>query len=593
MKKKKLSYITVTKRILHTVITTAPKWILLDCLAMLLSSVCYAFGTVVKQQLFDAITGVVAGTVGMMALIGVTIFVIVFQMGNELLNAVCNFTCAPASRDVTGKLKRKIHAKISRLPAKMFEDVETLECIKKADMGVKHCYGLYNAIATILVFYLPYFLTIGIYMWKLRPALLLGLLFIFIPLMINLFVRQFLFEKQIDEVVPVQREAEYYETELFSRDKMKENRIYGTYTFFKKRYNEKQQEYCQKQWKVVKKAGLIELGLRVLTLCGYAAVIILLLFSVLDGYISVGAFAAIFSSIATFISFMNDAVGHYLGNLFENMGSLRNYVTFLELPEEPVTQKEIGWEKELVANHITFTYPGNENKVLDDVSLAIHAGETIALVGENGAGKTTLVRVLSGILEPDSGEVLVDGTNIMELNPESRFAYASGVFQKFSRYQMTLKENVEISGGEVQEKDVQQCLLDSGFEMDERLIDGYDTMLSREFDGIDLSGGQWQRVALARSLYRTSRFIVLDEPTAAIDPIEEGVLYRKFRELTRGKMGVIVTHRLGSARIADKIIVLDKGKIVESGTHEELIERNGKYALMYREQAKWYQEQVG
>ncbi|MBO5486949.1 MAG: ABC transporter ATP-binding protein, partial [Eubacterium sp.] len=116
----------------------------------------------------------------------------------------------------------------------------------------------------------------------------------------------------------------------------------------------------------------------------------------------------------------------------------------------------------------------------------------------------------------------------------------------------------------------------------------YDTMLSREFDGIDLSGGQWQRVALARGLYRESRCMVLDEPTSAIDPIEEGVLFRKFQNIIKNKMGVIVTHRLGSAKIADRIIVLQRGKLVEQGTHDELMKQNGYYATLYREQAKWY-----
>ena len=199
------------------------------------------------------------------------------------------------------------------------------------------------------------------------------------------------------------------------------------------------------------------------------------------------------------------------------------------------------------------------------------------------------MRILSGILEPDEGEVLVDGANIMNFNMDSRFAFVSAVFQKFIRYQMTLRENVEISNDIEDEERMRMCLEKSEFEMGEFLFDDYDTMLSREFKGVDLSGGQWQRIALARGLYRTNHFIILDEPTAAIDPIEEGILYRKFQDLIKDKMGVIVTHRLGSARIANKIIVLDKGKVIEIGTHKELMALGGKYATLYKKQAEWYQ----
>lgn len=135
---------------------------------------------------------------------------------------------------------------------------------------------------------------------------------------------------------------------------------------------------------------------------------------------------------------------------------------------------------------------------------------------------------------------------------------------------------------------ITNCVEKSELVLDEHFEQGYDTMLSREFGGIDLSGGQWQRVAIARGLYRDSKFMLLDEPTSAIDPIEEGILYRKFRKMVEGKMGILVTHRLGSAKIADRIIVLNKGRLVEQGTHGELLQKNGYYSELYREQAKWY-----
>lgn len=229
---KKISYITIVWKIFITALVAAPLWILLDCAAMLLSSGCYAFSTVVKQWLFDTITEVVAGKTTYSALLFVSLCVVLFQIGNELLNAVCNFTWSPAMKSIVGKLKQKIHRKIAKIPGNLFEDVRILECIEKAGMGADKCYSLYNSVATILLFYFPYFLVLGIYLWKLKPILILALFFVFLPLTINLFLRQKIFEKQLDETVPLQREKDYYETELFSRETCKENRLYGSFSFF-------------------------------------------------------------------------------------------------------------------------------------------------------------------------------------------------------------------------------------------------------------------------------------------------------------------------------------------------------------------------
>ncbi len=592
MKEKKISYIQVVCKIFVLVLRAAPLWIILDSTAMLLSSVCYAFSTVIKQWLFDTITNVTVGKENYYTLIIVTVVVVLFQIVNELLNAVCNFTWSPALKSVIGKLKQKIHLKVARLPGNCFEDVKTLECLEKANMGADRCYEVYNSLATIFLFYVPYFFVIGIYLWRLKPILTLALGFIFVPLMVNLLVRKKIFERQVDDTVPLQREKDYYETEIFSREKLKENRLYGSYYFFKDKFFETNRKFCTRKWKAIKKSAIIELIMRSLTLAGYLGVIILLVFSMMDGSISVGAFAAVFSSITTLISFMNDAIGNYLSTLFEIMGVLKKYLEFFELPEDEGMRGQINWEHELSVRNLSFSYPGSEKKVLDHVSFDIHGGETVALVGENGAGKSTLVRILSGILHPDEGEVWVDGENLFAISPEDRFRNTSAVFQKFMKYQMSVRENVMISSSEKNDGKMIESLDKGEFSMDDRFVDGYDTMLSREFDGIDLSGGQWQRLAVARGLYRDSRFMVLDEPTSAIDPIEEGIMYRKFQELINNKMGIIVTHRLGSTKMADRILVLKSGKLVENGTHGELMKKNGYYASLYQEQAQWYQNEV-
>ena len=241
--------------------------------------------------------------------------------------------------------------------------------------------------------------------------------------------------------------------------------------------------------------------------------------------------------------------------------------------------------------NVSFTYWGRENPAIKNVSLNIGPKETIAIVGENGAGKSTLVRLLTGIYRPTEGRVLIGGLDSARTAPSSLYRGISGVFQKVQKYKMTLKENVILSvpqelTGSSDGTRIKRVLKEAGFNQDDIELE---TMLSPEYGGIDISGGQWQRLAIARGLYRDHEFIVLDEPTAAIDPVEETKIYLQFQEMAQDKCAIVVTHRLGSARLADRIIVMDKGKIIDMGTHEELLSRPGKYADMYAAQAKWYE----
>jgi len=247
--------------------------------------------------------------------------------------------------------------------------------------------------------------------------------------------------------------------------------------------------------------------------------------------------------------------------------------------------------QEIRAEDLWFTYPGADRPAIAGVSFTIRAGETVALVGENGAGKTTLVKLLLGLYRPDRGRILFDGVPADEIDPRSRFAAMSAIFQDFLRYALTLRENLAASNLGALRDDARLQGAVSAAGLDDllaRLPQGLDTLLGPEVGGVDLSGGEWQRVALARSLLREAQVLILDEPTAALDPLAELALFERFAELARGRTTLLISHRLGMARLANRILVLEGGRLVEEGSHSDLVRRGGRYAQLFAAQARWY-----
>ena len=242
---------------------------------------------------------------------------------------------------------------------------------------------------------------------------------------------------------------------------------------------------------------------------------------------------------------------------------------------------------------VSFRYPGAGKNALTDIDLTLHPGEKLAVVGLNGAGKTTLVKLICGFLDPTEGRVLLDGEDIRNFDRRDYYAMFSAVFQNFSLLAGTIAANVAQDEEDIDMERVKVCLEKAGLRGKiESLPEGYETYLNREVydSAISLSGGETQRLMMARALYKNAPFIVLDEPTAALDPIAESEMYRKYDEMTEGKSSVYISHRLASTRFCDRIIMIGDGGICEEGTHEELLKRGGKYADLYEIQSKYYRE---
>ncbi|MGB6813866.1 MAG: ABC transporter ATP-binding protein, partial [Candidatus Sulfotelmatobacter sp.] len=242
--------------------------------------------------------------------------------------------------------------------------------------------------------------------------------------------------------------------------------------------------------------------------------------------------------------------------------------------------------------NVSFRYPGSSRLVLDGLNFHLHPGERVALIGENGEGKTTIVKLLTRLYDPIEGQVLLDGVDIREYNLEDLYREIGVIFQDFMRYEMTARENIAV--GRIEQLDDLTLLRQSAQksmadDVVGRLPRGYEQMLGRRFDGgIDLSGGEWQKVALARAYLRDAQILILDEPTAALDARSEYEVFRRFAELTAGKMALFISHRFSTVRMADRIVVLENGRIAEEGDHEKLTRLGGRYAEMFELQAASY-----
>ena len=321
--------------------------------------------------------------------------------------------------------------------------------------------------------------------------------------------------------------------------------------------------------------------------------------------ISIGQLVALLYGLSRFESVTN-TFGWSSATLIEDWSTIAHLRDFLALDSEqrsPVRGAErspIRFRQGVQLDGLSFTYPGSERPALSGVNLTIRPDEHVALVGENGAGKTTLVRLLLGLYRPTEGRITVDGIDVADLDPEEWRRRATAIFQDFVRYPTTPFENIAYadppllseepsSQVAVHPRVVSAAAQAGAEEFIDALPFKYATPLGKEWEGgVELSIGQWQRLAIGRAYLRDAQIIALDEPTAALDPRAEAEVYSHFSRASAGRAAILISHRLGSARMADRIIVLRGGLIVEEGDHDSLLREDGEYARMFRLQASWY-----
>ena len=326
------------------------------------------------------------------------------------------------------------------------------------------------------------------------------------------------------------------------------------------------------------------------TVCFFAAAVAFSTYLALKGVLSPGIFGGCLFAFLSMQNVTKNLFDHF-GAIPQLFGDIQNYYHFLDIKGESLStaQSSVQLTHKIEMSQVSFSYPNAKTPALDQINLTIKKGETVAVVGENGSGKTTLSKLLLGMYHPAAGVVSWDGSDLRTVTTSALAGQTAIVTQKPARLKLSLAESIALQDtpGRSNEE-IREILRQAGLP---QLAESPDLLLQlgKEFGGIDLSGGEWQKLALARCIYKDAPVCVLDEPTSALDPTTEVSILKNFISISKEKTSVIITHRIGICRYADKIIVLKNGRIVQEGTHEQLVNVSGEYRTMYQNQSQWYE----
>ncbi len=569
-------------------------------------------GSLISRSILNSLQDVIAlgglpeSTFWTSGILYLLIALFVYRLLIQVVNNVSNALNRIAGEKVVMEVKRQIMEKSKEVDLASFDDPFFYEKMENANREAGHrplniltqTLGIVSSVIELTSFLAVLLSATGL-SW-----MTLVLLLVSIPSAVINFVYRRKNFRYMRFSSKERRQMNYFSGILVDKDLIKEIRLYDLADSFIGRFFTAFKIYYQGLRRLIISESAWHIFFGVLTGVTNLVFYIIIAKQVFVGQIQIGdytLYTGAIASVATCVSTLIASTGTvYEGTLF-----IDNLIAFLQekqkiIPSKlPAEQVCHGGEHTVEFVNVSFRYPGTGRDVLKNISFVIHPGETLALVGLNGAGKTTLIKLLTRLYDPTEGKILLDGKDLRQYDVKSLYKTFGIIFQDFGKYALTIQENVRL--GSIHRKADMEAVeaaakQSAACEYIEKLPGAYDTPLMRIFeqDGLELSVGQWQKLAIARAFYADSDIMILDEPTASLDAIAEQEIFNQFERLRDHKTTVFVSHRLSSATIADQIIVIEDGRLIEKGNHQELMARQGKYHKLFTTQSKRYiaQEQA-
>ena len=490
----------------------------------------------------------------------------------ELAKKAMDLTYQNIENPHTLDLKEKANAAIN-----MGAIHDLLSCLKDIITSLSTMIGT----AIVIIVFSPYLVAFSI---------LISLMIIFVNGKESAYTSKFNLE-----IVNINRRFSYYFSLMASPHYQKEIRVFDLGPMVRSKtqgYLDKMMDGFEDKFAYEANMGAIKIFLEsILRLVSYTYVAMRTLSAAYGPQISFGSFSAIIAANENFMKAFQTMFSE-LADFIMSLANLEPLYDFYVLgSDKEENLEEAGDFESLEFKNVSFTYPGSDRKIIDNLSFRINKGEKISIVGVNNAGKTTIVKLLLRFFDIDSGEILYNGVNINKISKKSLYEKISGVFQDFSIMPFTIKENI-IGNKDFEEKKTSQIIRQ--LELEEKIKElpyGLDTYLNKDIyeNATDLSLGQKQKLAIARALYQNADFLILDEPTASLDPLAESKIYEHFNEMTEGKTAIFISHRMSSSRFTDKILLLDNGKAAAFDSHDKLMAYDNLYSKLYKAQAKYFE----
>jgi ATP-binding cassette, subfamily B, bacterial len=574
------------------------RWALASVALMLLQSIFPPLMLYLLKQVMDAVVAGQSGNAPVQAgyVTGLIVLAGAAAMADAATRATAGVVQELQEHAITDRVHALLLAKSTALELAYYEKHEYHDTFhrvqQEAPQRVLHLVSSLNQVIRALATLLGILGLLLLFDW-----IVIALLFAFtVP---ALFIRAHHAKEQqrrLERITPMERQASYFRSLLTRIEPAKEVRLFSLGEPFMRRFQALRATISKERVAMAKRKAALDTVTQLLPEVAIFGCLALLAYRGIEGSVSLGGVIVYFWALQWGRSLLNETLGGlvsvYQDNLF--LVSLHDFLR-LEVsvaePEKPLPVPRpirLG----ITVENVSFRYAGKADNALDRVNLVIRPGEKVALVGENGSGKTTLVKLLCRLYDPTEGEIRLDDVSLRAFGTAALRRELSVVFQDFMCYELTAAENIELGSTDraVDEPQVRAAAARSGaHEAIARLPSGYATQLGRRFEGgVELSIGEWQKIALARAFTRDSQILILDEPTSALDAEAEYEVFQRFFDLAEGRTAILISHRLSTVRMAERIYVLDRGRIRESGSHNELMSRGAKYARLFNIQAEPY-----